>query len=473
MPGPNAVPLPSGGIAAVPPTRPRRLPALLLAAAVALAGCSEDERAARERPGAPSTTVDDVRCPDGEPLPDGDPVAVVPAPAVQDRGPDGRDGALDIGTLLPRSGELEFLGAATLAGVELAVGDLEAAGGVLDAPIGLRHGDSAEGTPEVAGAEVARLLDGGADVIIGPVASGTASRVLEQVSVAGALLVSPGSTSGGLDALDRAGRFFRTGPTEELQGAALAELVRHDGHRTVALAVRSDDYGRAVADALAARVDEQGGSVLERVEYDPTSTALDQRVVARLDTTADALVLVGLAETAVILDGLVEVGQGPRDRPVYGTDGNLGERLGDLVADRSALACLRGLLPVDTPRAGFADRVRAHDPALAGLDGAGLDLAAESYDATVIVALAVAAAGSDDTGAAAASMATVTAGGSPCTTPDACLALAREGADLAYAGVSGPAVLDGDGNRSVARLTVVTFDPEGHLARVGTRRTGG
>ncbi len=467
------MPVPSTGIAAVPPTLPRRCAGLLLAATIALAACSDDGPGEPERAGPTSTTIDDAACPDGEPLPEGEAVAEVPALAVQDQGPEGRDGALDIGTLLPRSGELDFLGAATLAGVELAVADLEAAGGVLDAPIGVRHGDSAEGAPDVAEAEVARLLEAGADVIIGPVASGTASRVLQQVSSGGALLVSPGSTSRGLDALDRAGRFFRTGPTEQLQGAALAELVRHDRHRTVSIAVRGDDYGRAVADALAVRLEEQSGSVLARVEYDPTSTELAQEVVAQLDTTADALVLVGLAETAVILDRLVEEGEGPTDRPVYGTDGNLGERLGDLVADRSALACLRGVLPVDTPPEDFAERIRAHDPALADLDGAGLDLAAESYDATVVAALAVVAAGSDDAEAVAASMAGVTAGGSPCATPNACLASARDGVDLAYAGPSGPMALDGDGNRSVARLTVVAFDADGHLARLGTRRTGG
>lgn len=468
--------LPSAGITARSHPRPRSAGVALLVAATVLAACSSrsggDERAGTSTTEATSTTLPEARCPDGSALPDGSPVADVPPLDVEDRGPDGRDGALDVATLMPRTGDLAFLGPAALAGVELAVADLEEAGGILQAPIGVRHGDSAEGTPDRAEAEVARLLAGGADVVIGPLASGTAARVLEQVSSGDAVLVTPGSTSTGLDALDRSGRLFRTGPTEALQGAALAELVYDDGHRTVSVAARQDDYGRAVTDALAARLAERGATVAARADYDPTTEDLGPDVVGRLDTSADAIVLVGLAETARILDALVDEGQGPTERAVYGTDGNLGERLGDLVAERSDLACMRGVLPTGTPDAAFARRVRARAPALAELDEAGLDLAAESYDATVVAALAAASAGSDGAGAIAAALPVVTDGATPCGAPDDCLELLADGVDVAYAGPSGPLALDADGNRSQARLTVVAFDDEGHLARVGTRPAG-
>lgn len=385
-------------------------------------------------------------------------------------GPEPRDGALDVGTLLPLTGELTFLGAAAVAGVELAVADVTEAGGVLGAPVGLRHGDSAEGSPGVAEGEVARLLGAGVDVVIGPLSSATAARVLPAASGAGALLVSPGSTSAGLDALDGRDRFFRTAPSEQLQGSALAELVLADGHRTVAIAARNDDYGRVIADALTQRLSATGGEVTSRIDYDPADEGLGRDVAARLDGDADAVVLVGLAETALVLDALVAAGEGPRERPVYGTDGNLGERLGDLVDERSELACLRGVLPVATPSDAFAERVRSHDPALADLADAGLDLAAESYDAVVLTALAAEVAGSDDAGGLAPAMRAVSQGGTPCEDPATCLALLDAGTDVAYRGQTGATALDADGNRSESALTVVTFDEDGHLIRSGTRR---
>lgn len=385
-------------------------------------------------------------------------------------GPEPRDGALDVGTLLPLTGDLSFLGTAAVAGAELAIADLAGAGGVLGAPVGLRHGDSAEGSPGVAEGEAARLLGAGVDVIVGPLSSATAARVLPAVSAAGAVLVAPASTSAGLDALDGSDRLFRLAPTEPLQGRALAELVLADGNRSVAIAARDDGYGQAIADALAERLDEAGGAVAQRIHYEPEADGLGEEVAARLDTAADAIVLVGLAETALVLDALVAAGEGPRRRAVYGTDGNLGERLGDLVEERSDLACLRGLLPVATPSDAFVDRLRAHDPALADVPAAGFEVAAESYDAVALTALAAAAAASDDAGALASAIRSVSQGGAICTEPSACLALLADGADIAYRGQSGDVAVDADGNRSDAALTVVTFDGDGHLSRSGTRR---
>jgi branched-chain amino acid transport system substrate-binding protein len=434
-----------------------------------LAACSGGD-GGTERASTTSTTAAAVRCPDGSVVPDARPVADPPTASPQPRGPEGRDGALDIGTLLPRTGDLAFLGAAAFAGVELAVDDLDAAGGVLGAPVGLRHADSAEGTPGTAETGLGGLLDSGADVVIGPLSSATAALVLPQIAAGGALLVSPAATSGGLDALDRTGRLFRTGPTEALQGGALADLLVSDGHRTVSVAARADDHGQAIADALEERLADLDASVVTRADYDPSAPGLGDDVLDRLDTEADAIVLVGLSESALVLDALVAAGEAPRDRAVYGTDGNLGERLGDLVEDRGALACLRGLLPVDEPDADFAERVRGHAPELADLDDAGLDLAAESYDATVVAALAVAAAGSDRGEAVAGTMVEVTTGETPCREPQACLDLIAVGTDIAYVGQTGRLALDSEGNRTEAGLTVVAFDADGHLARLGSRR---
>lgn len=453
----------------MPASRRHRSSIGLLAASVALAACTSAPDDDREPP-TTSTTEAAIRCPDGAEVPDATPALAPPELGATASGPEPLDGALDIGTLLPLTGDLAFLGAAALAGVELAVSDLDDAGGVLGEPVGLRHGDSAEGSPGVAEDEAARLLGAGADVLVGPLASGTTARVLPLVVDADAVLVSPASTSSGLDALDRDGRLFRTGPDEVLQGRALADLLRADGHRSVSIAARDDDYGATIAGSLTERFAEAGGTVRSRVDYDPAGDAVGSEVVDALDATADGIVLVGLAETALVLDALVADGQGPRERSVYGTDGNLGERLGDLVSDRTGLACMRGLLPVARPDDGFAARVRSHDPALAALEGAGLDLAAEAYDAVVLAALAAQAAGSDAGGPIAGALGPVPVTGTACSDPVGCLELVAAGEDVTYVGPSGPVALDEEGNRSDAGFTVVAFDADGHLARLGALR---
>ena len=440
---------------------------LVAVVATLLAGCSLVDGDADS---APTTTEPAaVVCPDGEQLPSAAAAASPAAPAAAAAAGPARDGALDVGTSLPRTGALAFLGAAPTAAVELAGADIAAAGGVLGAPVTLHPGDSADGTPGAAEAETERLLAAGVDVIVGPMGSGVASRVIERVSSAGAVLVTPGATSSGLDDLDGDDRLFRTVPTEALQGRALAELVLDDGPRAAALVVRADDYGRTIADAFTDRFEAGGGIVRSRLDYEPTDEGLADDAAAALADGGDAVILVGLAEVAGVVEALADAGAGPADRPVYGTDGNLGERLADLVTDPAVLACMKGVLPVAPPPAELADRLRRSNPELASLDDAALEHAGEAYDAVVLVALAAQVAGTDAADAIAAALAGVSRGGTPCDALAECLPLAMRGSDFAYEGATGPAALDGEGNRTAATVGVVTFDDDGHLARVGTR----
>ena len=63
-----------------------------------------------------------------------------------------------LGTLLPQTGDLAFLGPPEFAGVDLAVEEINAAGGVLGKDVVNVKADSGDGTPDIAGAEVDKLL---------------------------------------------------------------------------------------------------------------------------------------------------------------------------------------------------------------------------------------------------------------------------------------------------------------------------
>jgi ABC-type branched-subunit amino acid transport system substrate-binding protein len=339
---------------------------------------------------------------------------------------------------------------------------------VLGAPIGLVHADSAEGAPDVAAAELERLLASGVHAVVGPISSATAAAALERTASTGAVLVTPGATATSLDRLDRDGRLFRTAADEVLQGRALAALVLDDGPRRVDVIARADEHGRTLADAFATALADGGGEVVRRLDREPTAELGDLG-----DLDAEATVVIGLAESATVIDALEAADRGPRRHPTYGTDGNLGERLGDLVADRRSLACMRGLLPVAPADADLTTAVaRTTGLPESELDPAALDHAAEAYDAVVIVALAAEVAGTAEPAALAAALDAVTRGGTPCDRAAPCLDLARAGTDLAYVGRSGRAALDGLGNRTRAVLTLVAFDDEGHLVRLGGREVG-
>ena len=116
---------------------------------------------------------------------------------------------LNIGTLLPETGALAFLSAPLLEGVNMAIADINAAGGVNGADVTLTPGDS--GTdPEIANTTVDRLLTEDVDAIIGAAASGITGSVIDKITSAGITQCSPSNTAAGLGTSGDDGFYFRT-----------------------------------------------------------------------------------------------------------------------------------------------------------------------------------------------------------------------------------------------------------------------
>ena len=77
------------------------------------------------------------------------------------------DGVLKIGTILPQTGSLAFLGPPEFAGFDMAIKDINDAGGVLGKPAEGIKGDSGDATTDTANQTVDRLLSQNVDGIIG------------------------------------------------------------------------------------------------------------------------------------------------------------------------------------------------------------------------------------------------------------------------------------------------------------------
>jgi branched-chain amino acid transport system substrate-binding protein len=78
------------------------------------------------------------------------------------------DGVLRIGDMSPVTGPLAAFALAQAAGVELAVNEVNAAGGYNEAPIEVLHRGSGDGDPAVTDSSFADLAARGVDVIIAP-----------------------------------------------------------------------------------------------------------------------------------------------------------------------------------------------------------------------------------------------------------------------------------------------------------------
>lgn len=239
------------------------------------------------------------------------------------------DGVLTIGTLLPETGNLAFLGPPEIAAAQLGINDVNAAGGFNGQDVGLVTGDSGDVDNGIANQTVDRLLQANVDAIIGAASSSVTLTVIDKIVSAGVVQFSPANTSTALSTYDDKGLYFRNAPSDFLQGNVLAEVVAGDGHANVALLVLDDPYGESLADQLEESLAASGSEVVARVVYDPAATTFDAEVQEVAAEDPDAVILIGFEESSRVLTTMIEEGIGPQDVAVYGVDGNTGNALGE------------------------------------------------------------------------------------------------------------------------------------------------
>ncbi len=239
------------------------------------------------------------------------------------------DGVLKIGSLLPETGNLAFLGAPEFAGLEFAIDEINKQGGVLGKPVEYSQGDSGDTSTDTATVTATRLLGEDVDAIIGAASSGVTLTVIDQISAAGVTMFSPANTSPALSSYDDKGFYFRNAPPDGLQGAIVANLIIEDGNASAYILNLDDSYGNGIANVVAAVLEASGVKVLGQKAYDPSAASFDAEVDEVVAADPDAIVLISFDEGSRILRTAVEKGIGPTAKKYYGTDGNMGNALGE------------------------------------------------------------------------------------------------------------------------------------------------
>lgn len=360
------------------------------------------------------------------------------------------DGVLRLGTLLPQTGDLAFLGPPEFAGVDLAVQEINDAGGVLDNPVEKFDADSGDGTPDIAGAEVDKLFNNNVDAIIGAAASGVSVSVIDKITGAGVVHFSPANTAAGFDTYDDNGLYFRTAPSDRLQGQVLGNLAVEDGFTKVAIMARQDFYGEGLADQVEATLQEKNATVTEKVLYAADAQKFTGEVQKIAASKPEALVLVAFNETTKIIPQLIANGIGPQDIQIYFVDGNLA----DYSKEKFDLTGVKGTLPVSgDPDPGFNDRLLEIDPKLKDFS-----YGPQAYDATMIIALAAIAAGDDDGVAIGENIVDVTREGTQCSTFEECKGLLEDGEDIDYQGASGPTDMNDSGSPASGTIGINVYE---------------
>jgi ABC-type branched-subunit amino acid transport system substrate-binding protein len=233
-----------------------------------------------------------------------------PAPAA----PGATGDPLVIGSLTPQTGSLAFQGPQQLAALQLAVDEVNAAGGVLGSPVRLTTGDSGDASTDIATQTADRLIAEGAGAIVGASSSGVSLTVIDKITGAGVMMISPASTSDELTDYPDDGLFFRTVAPDTLQARALSDLIGGDGNNTVGILALNDPYGLGLAENTRKFLIESGLAEDDVVSstYDPNAANYDAEVQQMVDLNPDAILVIGFEESSKIIRGLNEQGIGPQ-----------------------------------------------------------------------------------------------------------------------------------------------------------------
>lgn len=372
--------------------------------------------------------------------------------------------SLVLGSMLPATGDLAFLGPPEFAGVELALEEIDAAGGVLGSPVTYIEGDSGDTTTDIASQTVDSQLAQGVNAIIGAASSGVSLTVIDKITSNGVVQFSPANTAPALTTYPDNGLYFRNSPSDVLQGAVIAQSAVDGGVTKLAVIARQDPYGEGLAAATVKNFTEAGGTVTSDILYDPAAPSFEAEVAEIKAAGPEAVAVIGFEETVKLVQEMIKQGVGPGDVQLYLVDGNLSTTaFADFPAgtmDGTIGTVPSGSVDLTT----FNERLLAFDPALTDFS-----YGPQSYDATMVIALAAHAAGCADGVKIAAELPNVAGnGGEVCSTYADCVALLDAGTDIDYMGVTGGVDFNEYGDLLEGTISINEYSSNTEFAEIGS-----
>ena len=289
-----------------------------------------------------------------------------------------------LGLIGPMTGDNANYGTSTRDGAQIAVDEINEAGGVNGYTFKLDAQDS-QGDPDSAVSAYGKLMDSGMDVSLGCVLSGEAQSVITAAVEDGILIVTP--TSSAVACIQGNPNAFRVCFNDAAQGTASADYIADNGLATkVAVFYQSDiDYSAGLYETFQAEAANRGLEIVEEQTFTAGSnTDFSTQINAIRDSGCELVFLpIYAAEAATFLtqaagklDGIT----------FFGCDGMDG--IQTKVSDTSLIEGLMMLTPfaADAEDAATQSFVEKYVP----VHGTEPDqFAADGYDAVYIVKAAM------------------------------------------------------------------------------------
>ncbi|QMU97452.1 ABC transporter substrate-binding protein [Microbacterium esteraromaticum] len=386
-------------------------------------------------------------------------------PAENPSGDDGKKPAADLtlklGSLLPQTGSLAFLGPPMESGVGLAVKEINDA----DAGITVELTAEDEGDTDTKAYETSITKLQGADVtaMVGAAASGVSRLILDGNVSAGVLQISASNTGPDFTDWEDNGLYFRTAPSDLLQGEVLGNLIAEDNRKTLGIIYQNDAYGTGLDAAIKETFEAAGGEVVAEASFNVGDAQFDAQVETIKAANPDAVAIVSFDQFKTI--GPLLVNAGITADKFYMVDGNLSDYGTEMpVSLEGAQGTKAGPVLEDD----FVERIQAYWTGEGNAEVKDFTYMGEAYDAAILVALAALAAGSTEGADIAAKMQEVSGGsgdGEKCTTFAECAKIINDGGTADYDGYSGEVTFDEAGDPQGATIGIYKYKADNTIER--------
>jgi branched-chain amino acid transport system substrate-binding protein len=223
------------------------------------------------------------------------------------------DETIKLGIVAPMSGPNARYGAFSMHGAELAVKDINAAGGIDGRQFELFNADS-QGTPVEGVSATRRLIDEDeVDYIIGDVSSSVTLAMQPVAEDAGVLLLNAASSNPKITYGAGVGGYkwtYRNYPTDENRAFVVAKYAAEQrGFSKFAVLSVDSDYGRSAIEFTKKYLPEFKGEILSEDYYKEGEVDFRSVLAKIRDNGAQAIIMYGLADTTpIVARQMVEIG---------------------------------------------------------------------------------------------------------------------------------------------------------------------
>ncbi len=218
----------------------------------------------------------------------------------------GLSGEVNIGLILPLTGDLATHGEENWEGSKLALVDFNKHLEEIDAgwTLKMTSEDSAT-SPVIALEKLSALNAKGIGIVIGPETSSNIRNVKGYSDSNNMLLISCCSSAPALAIPNDS--VFRLVPDDSNQGTAISKLLQHEGIEALVPVWRGDTWGDGLSDASTSSFVERGGTVDEGIRYNPESPEFSASTSLLAERVQGYVDEYGADKVAVLFLGFAEI----------------------------------------------------------------------------------------------------------------------------------------------------------------------